>query len=140
MRAEAGQEQARIYADALEAKSGQRPLIFYTNGASTWLWDDAAGYPPRLIRGFLHKDELAWRLQSRGRSKPLSETPIDPAIVERDYQTHAIRTVGESFTDRQRAALLVMATGTGKTRTVIAMAAIFGAEPKKAVTGVGEPS
>ncbi|MCL1801691.1 MAG: DUF4145 domain-containing protein, partial [Promicromonosporaceae bacterium] len=52
----AGQEQARLYADALETRFGRRPIIFYTNGIETWIWDDA--YPPRQVQGFYTKDEL----------------------------------------------------------------------------------
>lgn len=129
---DAGQEQARIYADALEAQHGQRPLIFFTNGYITKIWDDRAsfglngsdahrGYAPREIRAILSKAELQWRIQSRRRRAPLAETAVKPAIVERHYQTRAIRKIGEAFTEKRRAGLLVMATGTGKTRTVIAL-------------------
>lgn len=117
-----GQRQAELYADALEREFGQRPVIFYSNGYEHWIWDDARGYPPRMIQGFLKKDELALMIQRRGTLKPLSPESIDPKIVERYYQTRAIRRVAESFEkDKLRKALLVMATGSGKTRTVIAL-------------------
>ncbi|MGE3333794.1 MAG: DEAD/DEAH box helicase family protein [Rhodospirillaceae bacterium] len=116
-----GQRQAELYANCLEAAFGARPLIFYTNGYEHWLWDDKYA-PPRQVHGFLKKDELElWRQRQTNR-KPLAATSIDSAIVERYYQTRAIRRVGEAFEkDRQRKALLVMATGSGKTRTVIAL-------------------
>lgn len=116
-----GQQQAKLYADCLERDFGQRPAIFYSNGYSTWLWDDQR-YPPREVQGFLTKDELALLIQRRASRHPLGEIEIDSAIVERPYQHRAIRRVGERFEhERQRKALVVMATGAGKTRTVIAL-------------------
>ena len=117
-----GQQQAKLYADCLEKQYGQRPVICYSNGYEHWMWDDSA-YAPRAIQGFCKKDELMLMVQRRSSRKKLGEEPIDGRIVERHYQTRAIRRVGASFeTDRQRKALLVMATGSGKTRTVIALA------------------
>ena len=119
--AAAGRQQAKLYADCLETTYGQRPVIFYTNGYETWLWDDA-GYPPRQVQGFYSKDELALLIARRTSRKPLAELAIKPEIVERHYQQRAIRRVGTAFErDRQRDALVVMATGAGKTRTVIAL-------------------
>lgn len=116
-----GQQQAKLYADCLEKQFGVRPLIFYTNGYDHWLWDDER-YPPRATHGFLKKDELELWRQRKAARRSLSATSIDPNIVERYYQTRAIRRVGEVFEkDNQRKALLVMATGSGKTRTVIAL-------------------
>lgn len=116
-----GQQQAKLYADCLEAEFGTRPLIFYTNGYEHWLWDDER-YPPRAVHGFLKKDELELWRQRKSNRRSLSATSVDGDIVERYYQTRAIRRVDEVFEkDRQRKALLVMATGSGKTRTVIAL-------------------
>ncbi|RTL81446.1 MAG: DUF4145 domain-containing protein [Hyphomicrobiales bacterium] len=116
-----GQQQAKLYADCLERMFGQRPAIFYTNGYEHWLWDDAS-YPPRPVQGFLKKDELLLLHQRRTTRRPLASLAPDPAIIDRRYQTRAIRRVTEGFErDHLRKALLVMATGTGKTRTVIAL-------------------
>lgn len=116
-----GQQQAKLYADCLEQLKGQRPLIFFTNGYETWLWDDQ-NYPPRRVQGFYKKDELQLLIHRRTSTKELSRATINKAIVERYYQHEAIRRVGEDFQKRKlRKALLVMATGTGKTRTVIAL-------------------
>ena len=117
----AGQQQAKLYADALERQYGQRPLIYYTNGYEHWLWDDTL-YPPRAVHGFATRDELALAVQRRTSRLPLAGILINEAIVERPYQQRAIRRVGEVFEQQQRRALLVMATGSGKTRTVIALA------------------
>ena len=117
-----GQQQAKLYADCLEKQFGQRPVIFYSNGYDHWLWDDA-NYPPRAVQGFYKKTELELVIQRRGSRKSLAEAGINPAIVERYYQTRSIRRLGEAFErDHDRKALVVMATGAGKTRTVIALA------------------
>jgi type I restriction enzyme R subunit len=116
-----GQRQAELYADCLEKQFGRRPVIFYSNGYEHWLWDDA-NYPPRPVQGFYKKSELELLIQRRQTRKPLAEATINEAIVERYYQTRAIRRIGEAFEkDRDRKALIVMATGAGKTRTVIAL-------------------
>ena len=120
--ARVGQQQAKLYADCLEAKFGQRPIIFYTNGYEHWIWDDAM-YPPRPVQGFYKKAELELMIQRRQTRKSLATAKINEKIVERYYQTRAIRRIGESFEkDHCRRSLLVMATGAGKTRTVIALA------------------
>jgi len=115
-----GKQQAKLYADCLEQAYGQRPVIFLSNGYEHWIWDDAA-YPQRAIQGFLTKAELELAIQRRSTRLPLGTADIDPAIVERAYQHRAIRRIGESFEAKQRKALVVMATGAGKTRTVIAL-------------------
>ena len=116
-----GQRQAELYADCLEKQFGQRPVIFYTNGYEHWLWDDT-NYPPRPVHGFYKKAELELLIQRRSSRQPLGGAKINEAIVERYYQTRAIRRIGEAFEkDKDRKALLVMATGAGKTRTVVAL-------------------
>lgn len=117
----AGQQQAKLYADCLERQSGQRPVIFYSNGYEHGLWDDTR-YPPRRVQGFYKKAELELLIQWRETRRSLAEATISPTIVERHYQTRAIRRIAEAFErDHDRKALLVMATGAGKTRTVIAL-------------------
>jgi type I restriction enzyme R subunit len=115
-----GQQQAKLYADCLEAMHGQRPILFYTNGYESWLWDDL-NYPPRRVAGFYKKDELARLILRRSTRKPLATTPVKTEIAGRYYQKRAIASIGEHLTKKQRKALLVMATGTGKTRTAIAL-------------------
>ncbi len=117
----AGQHQAKLYADCLERRFGQRPAIFYSNGYRTWLWDDGR-YPPRLVQGFYTKDELALLIRRRIAGPSLAGTRINSDIVERPYQHRAIRRISEAFErEHRREALVVMATGAGKTRTVIAL-------------------
>jgi type I restriction enzyme R subunit len=116
-----GQQQAKLYADCLEAKFDQRPVIFYSNGYEHWMWDDLQ-YPPRPVQGFYTKDELQLLVQRRQTRKPLATVAINKEIVERYYQERAIKRICEDFAKKkQRKALLVMATGAGKTRTVIAL-------------------
>ncbi|MDO5681718.1 MAG: DEAD/DEAH box helicase family protein [Propionibacteriaceae bacterium] len=116
-----GQQQAKLYADALEAKFHRRPVIFFTNGYVHHLWDDAGGYPPREVQGFFTADELELLIQRRSTRQPLANAPVNADIAGRHYQTRAIRAIGAAFEGKQRAALLVMATGSGKTRTVVAL-------------------
>jgi type I restriction enzyme R subunit len=116
-----GQQQAKLYADCLEQQFGQRPLICCSNGYEHWMWDDLR-HPPRPVQGFYKKDELQLLMQRRSTRKQLADVAINEAIVERYYQLRAVRRVGATFeVDKQRKSLLVMATGSGKTRTVIAL-------------------
>ncbi len=119
--ARVGQQQAKLYADCLEAQSGQRPVIFYTNGYEHWMWDDLRS-PPRAVEGFYTRDELQLIVQRRQTRRSPSALDVDEKIVERYYQHRAIRRVVESFDrDGLRKSLLVMATGAGKTRTAVAL-------------------
>ncbi len=116
-----GKYQAQLYADCLEERFGQRPVIFYTNGYRTYLWDNL-NYPPREVQGFYTKEELRLLIQRRASRLTLAKLPINEEISGRHYQAHAIRRIAEAFeNDAQRHALLVMATGSGKTRTVIGL-------------------
>ena len=116
----AGRQQAKLYADCLEAMHGQRPIIFCTNGYETHLWDDRA-YAPRVVAGFYKKDELASLLHRRAHREPLDVTRVKNAIAGRYYQKRAIGSIGEQLGQARRKALLVMATGSGKTRVAIAL-------------------
>ena len=115
-----GRQQARLYADCLEKMHGQRPIIFYTNGYQTWLWDDQA-YPPREVAGFYKKEELERLVLRRRKRQSLAVAEISEDIAGRYYQKRAIAQIFEQFAASRRKALLVMATGTGKTRTAIAL-------------------
>lgn len=118
---EVGQQQAKLYADCLEQQFGRRPVIFFTNGYEHRLWDDAGGYPPRETQGFYTRDQLELLIQRRQTRLPLSSAPVNTDIAGRPYQVRAIKAVGDAFDRKQREALLVMATGSGKTRTTIAL-------------------
>ena len=116
-----GQQQAKLYADCLEKQFGRRPVIYYSNGYEHWIWDDV-NYPPRAVQGFHKKAELELMIQRRETRKKLADAGISVEIVERGYQHRALRRIGEAFErDHDRKALIVMATGAGKTRVVIAL-------------------
>lgn len=115
-----GKQQAKLYADCLEQMKGQRPIIFYTNGYTTYIWDDK-NYPPRKIQGFYNRDELQGLINRRKDQKDLKTLEIPYHIAGRTYQQEAIRRVAEQFVLKKRKSLIVMATGAGKTRTAIAL-------------------
>lgn len=116
-----GKRQAALYADCLEQHHGQRPLIYYSNGYKTWLWDDSF-YPPREVQGFATRDELQWRINQRTSCQDLSVLQPKKEITGRPYQMEAAARVMEQFgTKHKRKSLIVMATGTGKTRLSIAL-------------------
>lgn len=119
-----GRQQAKLYADCLERMHGQRPVIFFTNGYANWIWDDTF-YPPREVAGFYKKDELTRLILRRTTRKPLDAAELNLEIVERYYQKRVIASLCNSFAQHQRKGLLVMATGTGKTRTSIALVDIL---------------
>jgi len=114
-----GTQQAKLYADCLERATGRRPVMFTTNGFSTCLWDDLTS-PPRQVSGVFARADLE-KLVNRRERKPLGSIPIDNTITNRYYQMEAVRAVCESIEAGHRQALLVMATGTGKTRTAASL-------------------
>ena len=111
-----GRKQAALYADCLERKFGRRPMMFTSNGFETYFWDDLSS-PQRKVSGFFTKSDLEKLMNRRETRKKLSAVPIDDKITDRYYQKEAIRAVCEHIEQGFRKALLVMATGTGKTRT-----------------------
>jgi type I restriction enzyme, R subunit len=124
-----GKHQAELYADCLEQMHGQRPVIFYSNGFESFLWDDQF-YPERLVQGFYSKDELALLIERRTTRTDLRAFKVNQAISGRPYQLEAVKRVAENtvtqnqqdqLRGRARQSLLVMATGSGKTRTAAAI-------------------
>ncbi|WP_298609138.1 DEAD/DEAH box helicase family protein [uncultured Thiothrix sp.] len=123
---QAGREQARLYADALQQMGYQRPVIFYTNGYETFIWDDQQYNSYRPVYGFYSKDSLDYLIYQRTyRSKTLEQHNPDLKIADRPYQIEAIKTVAERFQQQRRKALIIQATGTGKTRVAIALAELL---------------
>ena len=115
-----GQRQAELYANCLEQRYGQRPIIFLSNGYKHRLWDDLR-YPPREVQGFYKKDELETLIRRREIRQPLAQATLSNTIAGRYYQQRAIRAICESLEQGHLKALLVQATGTGKTRTAISL-------------------
>jgi type I restriction enzyme R subunit len=119
--AEAGRTQAKDYADGLEQEHGARPFLFYSNGYDLWLWNDADGEPPRRLYGFPTRETLQYRRFQRARRLPRSAAHPGAGIIDRIYQYEALKRVVEKFAEKKRRALIVMATGTGKTRVAVAL-------------------
>jgi type I restriction enzyme R subunit len=116
-----GREQAKQYCyNICKNKTSELPFCFYTNGLEIYFWD-LENYPPRKIVGFPTLDDLERFLFIRQHKKPLADELINTDIAGRDYQIRAIRAVLEAIESKKRDFLLVMATGTGKTRTAIAL-------------------
>lgn len=111
-----GRKQAVLYADCLERKFGRRPMMFTTNGFETYYWDDQSS-PQRRVSGIFSKGDLQKLMDRRTDRLDLMTIPIDDKITDRYYQKEAIRAVCEQIGLGFRKHLLVMATGTGKTRT-----------------------
>jgi len=119
--AEIGKEQARNYADQIRRTTGvPMPFVFYTNGYDIYFWDTER-YPPRKILGFPSRSDLERMQFLRDNGKPLSSELVDLKIAGRPYQIEGIRAVLESIENKRRKFLMVMATGTGKTRTCMGL-------------------
>ncbi len=115
-----GKQQAKLYADCLEKEHNIRPVIFYTNGYEYYLWDDVS-YSERRVSGIYTKSELDWLIYKRKNKKSLKTPFIKDEITNRPYQKMAIQNVCDDLEKGHRKALLVMATGSGKTRTAISI-------------------
>jgi type I restriction enzyme R subunit len=119
---QAGREQARLYADAFEYMGYQRPVIFYSNGYETFIWDDHQYNTYRPVYGFYSKDSLDYLIYQRHyRSAELEKFNPELSIVDRPYQIEAVKTVAAHFQKQRSKALIIQATGTGKTRVAIAL-------------------
>lgn len=119
--AELGREQAKQYCQNIKDElSIDLPFCFYTNGNDIYFWD-IGNYPPRKIYSYPTIEDLERLRHIKKYKKSLSHEFIDTNIAGRDYQVSAIRSVMEAIDKKRRDFLLVMATGTGKTRTTIAL-------------------
>ena len=116
---EAGRQQAKLYADCLENEYGIRPVIYLSNGFHTEIID-GLGYPSRDIYGFHTQADLVQLIAKRGRGG-ITDVKVREDITDRYYQKEAIHAVCHHFNNMHRRALVVMATGTGKTRVSISL-------------------
>ena len=115
-----GRQQAKLYADLLEKQYGRRPVIFLTNGFETRM--DDGQYPERKVSMIYSKRDLEKWFNLRSMRTGLNHISVDKKIAGRYYQEAAVKAVCDSFGKKnRRKALLVMATGSGKTRTVISL-------------------
>lgn len=114
-----GKHQAELYAECLEKRYGIKPVIYYSNGFETNIID-GLGYPPRRLYAFHTENDLELLIQKRNRGD-ISDFNVKDSITDRHYQKMAIKAVCEHFNGKHRRGLLVMATGTGKTRVAISL-------------------
>ena len=114
-----GRQQAKLYADLLEKKYHRRPVIFLTNGFETRITDNL--YPERKCAAIYSKRDLEKLFNLQSMRTSLKNIMVDRKIAGRYYQEGAIKAACDAFARNRRKALLVMATGSGKTRTVIAL-------------------
>lgn len=122
---EQGRQQAVLYVDFLEKKFGRRPIIFLTNGYETHIWHDKY-YPERSVSGIYSKRDLEKEFNKIKNRKLLKNIQVNDEISDRYYQKEAIQSVCDALDkDNRRKALLVMATGSGKTRTVISLVEVL---------------
>lgn len=126
--AQKGKQQARLYADCLQAEFGYRPLIFLSNGFDTFFIDDESG-PERQVSGVFSRDDLQRIMNRRGSCQTLSSVSVNTDIAgggaNRYYQVEAIKRACANFDEGHRRGLLVMATGTGKTRVSAGLADVL---------------
>ncbi len=119
-----GRQQAKLYADLIEKKQGRRPVVFLTNGFETHIVDNQ--YPERKCAMIYSKRDLEKLFNLQSMRSSLKYITVDKSIASRYYQEGAIKAVCDSFgIKNRRKALLVMATGSGKTRTVIALCKVL---------------
>ena len=116
--------QAEFYVTEIEKRQSFRPFAFLTNGHDTYFWDVGRA-PQRLVYGVFSQSDLENLLYIRQNQTPLTEATINTDITDRPYQMEAIRRVCETFEAGRRKALLVMATGTGKTRVSMSLVDVF---------------
>lgn len=119
--ADAGRTQAELYADGLEQKYDQRPVIFYTNGFDIYIWDDAQKQTPRKLFGFYSKASLQYLIFQRHEKLALDTLNPKSEIAGRMYQVETIKRICERFSLGYRKSLVVLATGTGKTRVAVSL-------------------
>lgn len=116
-----GSQQAKLYADCLQNKYGQRPLIFTTNGFEIYYTNDSCGYPRREVSGFFTQDQLQLEVDRRKQRIPLENIEISDKITNRPYQKEAVTAVCDAISKKHRKMLIVQATGSGKTRVSISI-------------------
>lgn len=119
-----GQEQLRHYVTEIAKRQAYAPFGFMSNGRDVWFWD-VGMENPRLVAGFFSPQDLQRLLFLRQHAHPLEATSVSTSIIDRPYQHEAVRRICEAFAAHKRRALLVKATGTGKTRVAMAIIDLF---------------
>jgi len=115
-----GERQAADYADSIRAKHGVDPFVFLANGDEIWFWHRNL-YPPRKVSGFFNEEDLLRLAHLDKFGKPLTGAMPVESIIDRAYQIEAVKTIAERIEAAKRRFLMVLATGTGKTRVAVAL-------------------
>lgn len=119
------QQQTEHYIIEIEKRQSFRPFAFMTNGIDIHFWDSLSS-TPRLVKGFFSRNDLERLLSLKQKAKSLASVSVNQSIINRDYQIEAVKRIAEAFENKHKQkTLLVMATGTGKTRTAMAIIDIF---------------
>jgi len=119
-----GKKQVLEYVTAIEKTQSFRPFAFMANGEDVFFWESDAA-PERHVAGFFSRENLERLLFLKQNKKPLNSVLPNKTIIDRSYQVEAVRRISEAVEKKKRKALLVMATGTGKTRTIMALIDVF---------------
>ena len=119
-----GRQQVMLYGECMKKVWGYTPVLYYTNGYEINIIDQL-GYPERTVLGFMSLKELKLTIQRQSMNRTITDFNFDPTIANRPYQITALTKILESFNAKRRKALLVLATGTGKTRTAISLTEIL---------------
>jgi type I restriction enzyme, R subunit len=123
--ARVGKQQVLEYITKIEKKQSFRPFAFLANGDDVFFWDSEQ-YAERHVAGFFSRDNLERLLFLKQQRKPLDSVKINSSIIDRSYQIEAVRRISETIEKKKkRKALLIMATGTGKTRTIMGLIDVF---------------
>jgi len=118
-----GQKQAEMYADDIKRQTGKDVFIFLSNGYRIIFWDRER-YSPRDVKGFYAQGDLE-RLRFQSVQPASSSIEVDTTIVDRSKGVECVKRVVEHLHTKNRKALVVMATGTGKTRVAMAIIKIL---------------
>lgn len=119
-----GRNQALRHADCLQRQFGRRPMMFTTNGFSTYFWDDETA-PQRQVSGPFDQESLQRLMDRRTTKKPLADISVNERITDRYYQKEAVRAVCQRIEQGFRKSLVLMAAGTGKTRVAASLADVL---------------
>lgn len=117
-------QQTEHYLKQIAQRQSFRPFGFMTNGEMIQFWDSESANP-RAVQGFFSRTDLERLLSFKKNGKPLTSIGVNSAIVNRPYQIEGVKRICEAFQQGKRKTLMVMATGTGKTRTAMAIIDLF---------------
>ena len=116
--------QAEYYVRRIKNVQGFAPFVYITNGLEIEFWD-TENYPIRKVLSYHSLDDLETYRKRNDNNIKLSPELLNKDIAGRYYQVNAITKSLETLNNKHRSILWVMATGTGKTRTIISLVDIL---------------